>query len=248
MIIVIMQAMKEICMSRNIKLLFGLMLAALCCMTSCVKYTDLVQSEFPQGNKQIDKRVVAQRYRRSSILYNEFETSAIFDALWLSDELRTAYVDLYSTRRGMSQDAQEAMLKMQLEENRHWITFVLLADVRDKTFVSLGDTGASWTAYVEVDGKKFVPAEKKDGVKEIELEPELQQFFGKTYRSFTSFKTAYQVKIPVDSELAGRIASGGIKDLKLVVSSPYKKGVLEWTKQQLTTKIKVTGDEDFYWG
>jgi hypothetical protein len=224
------------------------MLAALSCMTSCVKYTDFAPTEFPQGKKQVDKRMVAQRHRRSTILYNEFETCAIFDALWLSDELRTAYVDLYGTRRGMSQDSQEAMLKMQLEENRHWITFVLLADVRDKSFVSLGDSGASWTAYAQVDGKKFIPAEKKDGVKEIELEPEIQQFFGKTYKPFTSFKTAYQIKIPVDKTLAEQIASGGINSLKLVVSSPYKEGVLEWTKRQLTIKTKVTGDEDFYWG
>jgi hypothetical protein len=213
--------------------------------SSCVKYHDLIKSEFPQGGRLYDQHVIAQRYRRSITLYDDFRTKAVCSALWCSDEWRTSYVDVYGTKRGLSAEAQEEMLKRQLEENKHWITFYLLADVRDKTFTSLGDTITAWSVYAEVDGKKMVPARKKQGIKEIELEPEIQLFFGPT---FNLFKVAYIVRIPINDEIAGRIARRDIRSLKLVVSSSTEYCTMEWTKEQLESKEKVLKDEDFYWG
>jgi hypothetical protein len=213
--------------------------------TSCVKYHDLVKSEFPQGGRLPDQRAIAQRYRRTATLYEEFQTRAVCSALWCSDEWRTAYVDVYGSKRGLSAESREEMLKRQLEENQHWITFYLLADVRDKTFTSLGDSVASWSVYAEVDGKKMTPAPKKEGIREVELEPELQLFFGPT---FNLFKGAYLIRIPINQDLAGRLAKRDVRSLKLVVSSSTEYCTLEWTKEQLEEKTKALKDEDFYWG
>ncbi|MFA5306552.1 MAG: hypothetical protein WC365_03820 [Candidatus Babeliales bacterium] len=221
------------------------LLSVLSLTTSCVKYYDLVKSEFPQGGRLPDQSAVAQRYRREVTLYSEFRTRAVCTALWCADEWRKAYVDVFGAKRGLSAEAREEMLKRQLEENQHWITFYLLADVRDKTFTSLGDSTASWSVYAEVDGKKMPPAPKKEGIKEIELDPEIQLFFGPT---FNLFKGAYLIRIPIDPELACRISQRDVRSLKLVVSSSAEYCEMEWTKEQLEDKTKVLKDEDFYWG
>ncbi len=210
----------------------------------CIKYHDLLRSEFPQGQKRPEMHAVAQMYRRSGVVYSEFSTQGIFDALWLSDQIRKAYVDVYGGKRGLSQDAQEEILKRQLEENKHWITFLLLVDVPDKTNVSLSDPEAAWTVYAQVDGKKLIPAEKKEGIKEIELEPEYQLFFGKTYNTL---KSVYQIRIPITQDIADKLTQGTIRSIKLIICSVYKECTLEWTKEQLTQKKKVLRDEDFYW-
>jgi hypothetical protein len=237
--------MKENCMRfKNIvRLCVGIGLLGF--TPGCIKYHDLVRSEFPQGKKQPEKHAVAQMYRRSCVVYNDFSTQGIFDGLWLSDQLRKAYVDVYGGKRGLSQDAQEEILKRQLEENKHWMTFLLLADVPEKTNVSLSDPEAAWTVYAVVDGKKLIPAEKKEGIKEVELEPEYQLFFGDT---FNTLKTPYLIRMPITIDIAEKIAQGNVRSIKLVISSVQKECVLEWTKEQITQKKKVLRDEDFYWG
>lgn len=217
------------------------MVGLMCLMTSCVKYYDLVKSEFPQGTSRPDKRDEAAQYRRSAVVYNQFETQAIFDALWLSDQLRTAYVDLYADKRGLDRDAKQQMLKRQLEENKHWILFYVLADVRDKVYAALHEQNAAWTLSVKIDNyKTLVP----DSIKEVDLEPEYQLLFGKT---FSLFKTAYLITFPLTPELAQKIARQEVNMVGLHIRSPYKECVLQWHKQEILKTRNVQADEDFYW-
>lgn len=226
---------------KNIITLVGLV----CLLPACIKYSDLAKSEFPQGTKQADQRMVAQKYRRGAKIYDDFETRAFFHALWLSDELRKSYVDVYSKKRGLSEEAKEEMLKRQLEENKYWITFYVLADVRDKTYEALNDRNAHWTAYVTIDDKKITP--EKDGIKPVDLEPEYQLFFGKAI--FDLFKAGYLVRFSVQQDLSEKINKGQFKNIKLVIGSVYKECALAWTAEELGSKKKVTHDEeDFYWG
>lgn len=234
--------MNEEDMRLNIKFL---MMIVLVVAPGCIKYYDLAKSEFPQGEKQPDQREVAQRYRRVARVYDEFETKAIFYGLWLSDEVRKSYVDVYSSKRGLSDEAREEMLKRQLEENKHWISFYVLADVRDKTYTALNDKNAAWTLYADVDGKKIVP--DKDGIRVLDyLEPELQLFFGKAV--FDLFKTGYLIKFLVDPSLADQLTKGSVKQVKIDIHSTTKNCALVWQKEELESKRKVTSDEDFYWG
>jgi hypothetical protein len=226
---------------KYLRIVFGVCL--LCMTTSCIKYYDLAKSEFPQGEKKPDKRLVAKQYRRTQTVYDEFETKAVFNALWLSDALRTAYVDVYSHKRGFADDAKEEMLKRQLEENQHWLSFYLLADIREKTYVSLSDPNAGWNMYAVIDdGKKLVP----ESIKEVDLEPEYQFFFGRDV--FNLLKAAYLVKFPISPDLVEKITKGNIDTIQLVIGSAYKDCTIEWTKEQMNIKEKVVNDEDYYWG
>lgn len=248
------------------------LLVMLCFMTSCVKYYDLIKSEFPQGKDQPDYRVVASLYKRTATVYDEFQTKAAFNALWLSDELRTAYVNVYCNKRGLSNDEKEEMLKRQLEENKYWVSFYVLADIRSKTNSSLSDPNAMWTPYLKLgDFDTLVP----ESIKEVDLDPEFQLFFGKT---FNLFKVAYLIKFPIQPQpsvvaaaaisdsgadtpkpactrvvaprpdLARKLANCSITLVQLVIRSIYKECTLTWDRDEMAKKRKVLCDEDFYWG
>jgi hypothetical protein len=194
----------------------------------------------------------------------QFTTLAQFDAIFLSDQTRIAYVDMFCSKRGKSKEAQEAMLERQLEENRHWISFYVLADVRDVFNGAMNDKTPVWTPYLELDGRKLEPVT----IKEIELEPEYINLFGS---KLNSFKTSYLVSFSAQDQ-SGKLYLDGCKLLKLVFSSVDKACFVEWDLDQINKiskseedksknenknqnkknkrkKNKKIGKEiDFYWG
>ncbi len=210
-------------------------------LPGCMKYYDVSDSEFPQAQKEPDHREVKHAYKRTQKVYDQFETKAIFDALWLSDDVRTAYVQMYAKKRGLSAEAKEELLKRQLEENNHWVAFYVLADIREQGAGTLGDAHTAWTMFTSVD-KQNLPVES---VKEYDLEPEYQLLFGSIGMNF---KTCYLVKCALQPNMASKIGQQSFKNLHLTVSSPKHKAVLEWRPEQLKANKTLISDEDFYWG
>src|SRR5579862_7400654 len=143
--------MKEKIMIQNPLFLNLFLLMIMMTISSCVRYDKIVKSEFPQGTSYDDNRDVTYYNVRSVNLYEQFKKKAIFNALYLSDATRTKYVDVYTRKRGITGEAYKAMLNRNLEENKHWISFYLLADVRDKTYVSLSEKNSSWTLYLDME-------------------------------------------------------------------------------------------------
>ncbi len=219
---------------------------AMVCLMSIVsscgpKYYDFVQSEFPQSPDMPNRRLVAQKYRRSALVLDEFITLAIFDALWLSDAMRTAYVDVYSNKRGLDCEAKEAMLRRQLEENKYWFSMYVLADIRDKTYVSLSDPASLWDMSLQIDdNKKILP----ESIKEVDLEPEFQSFFE---TRFNYFKTAYLVKFPITTDSADKITKGLFKEAKLIIKSTKKETTMVWNWEKIKNTTKVIKGFDADW-
>ena len=156
-------------MVRHSFFLFSLLI-----LSGCIKYYDLAESEFPQAAKVADQKAVTDNYKRAVVVYDQFVTKAHFDVMWLSEDIRTAYVNLFADKRGMTQEAKEELLKRQLEEMRHWLAFYVLVEQRDRQNTSLSDPLTSWTMSVQLD-KQVISAES---VKECDLEAEYQQLFG----------------------------------------------------------------------
>jgi hypothetical protein len=219
---------------KNIFNLFCLLI--FCVSTSCLKYHQFLKKEVPQGKDKCDKREVAYNFLRSKRVYDEFRTQAIFHVLWLSDDVRTAYIDDYSSRRGKNRDSCEALLRRQLEENRRWMSFYVIADVRQRNNVLLSEKGSYWTMYVKTfSGEKIEPL----SIKEIDLEPEYQSMFA---HRFDPFKSTYLVRFPrCDGEEGG-------EDFSLVISSSKKAVSFEWDKKNNKKHSELLKDEDFYWG
>ncbi len=215
-----------------------------CCVlvifTSCIKYHKLLKNEFPQGDKQQDRREVAYNFLKTSKIYEEFNTQAIFYTLWLSDEVRTVYIHDYSERRGKDAAVCEALVKRQLEENKHWISFYLQADIRDRQHVALNDKNSLWTLYLQTaQGKRVEPI----SIKIVELEPEYQRYFGHRYNPF---KDTYLVRFPAQ-DLEGTVYMQADKVCMLFISSPSKKVAISWDKKDSKKHAELLKDEDFYW-
>lgn len=234
-----------------------LFMVSLFFLPSCIKYHKLVESETHQGKDLTDNRAIAHRYVRSITIYDQFETKARFDALWLSDEVRMAYVERYCQRRGKSDEEADAILARQLEENKHSVSFYVLADIREKRNEMLSEKEPIWTMYLDCDGRRASP----ENIKEIELEPEYQFFFG--YR-MESFKTAYLVKFPMRVVGTDVLWQEGAV-VQLYFSSPTKTSSVRWNpeenrrffgslgeksekKWKKAQNGKELKDEDFYWG
>lgn len=220
---------------------FSFLICLMLLFSSCgVKYYNIVKTETPQSPNQPTVREVAMRYVKSQTVYNQFETLAVFDALWLSDEVRKAYVDIYSNKHGLTQGAKDSMLKRNLEENNHWVTFYVLADVRDRTHPTLSDKDSAWSLYATHGAVSVEP----ETIKEVELECEYQMFFGRG--RFVPSKAAYIVKFPATEFLKQQ---SPLTDVKLIIGSVLKKAEFVWDKECMgKTNQKVLSDEDFYWG
>lgn len=217
-----------------------LLISLMFLVPSCIKYHKILKKEFNQGQDHNDNREVAHNYIRSATVYDQFETRGIFNALWMADDVRAAYADVYCDKRGRSSEGKDALLKRLLEENKHWITFYMLADIRDRVHSSLSEKTPAWTMYLDVgNGEKIDPV----SIKEVELDPEYQFFFG--YR-FNLSKVAYLVKFPAQ-DLSGvsYVKQGG--KVNLVLSSVSKEVELVWDLSKIKKGEKLIKDEDFYW-
>lgn len=209
--------------------------------SSCVKYHQILQKEVPQGKKRDEHPQIAQAYLRSCSFYDQFQTLAFFDVLWLSDQLKTTYVGMQSERQGKDEQSREALLRRLLEESNHWISCIVLADIRDKTHVSLSENDSAWSLFLQTkDGEKVQPI----SIKEIELDAEYQLFFGPR---FTTFKKAYLVKFPA-KPLDGVAYLDRSTSFAMTIASAKRMETLKWKEDYKFTEKKVHVSEDFYWG
>jgi hypothetical protein len=125
----------------------------------------------------------AQKYIRSVTSYDQLTTRARFDVLWLSDDVRTNYTNLFVLKFGKNEEQKRTFLRRQLEENNHFISFYVLSLHE----YPLGDTNSEWTLFLTIDNKHYTPIE----IKSVELSPEYMYIFGKKYNRF---KVPYSVK------------------------------------------------------
>lgn len=225
-------------MIRNFKSILSL-LVLIIFFPSCIKYYKLSKKEFPQGEEKNDYRKVKQANLRSSKIYDQFETKAIFDVLWMSDDTKMAYADIHSKKSGKDESTHDALLRRKLEESKHWISFYLLADIRDKAHISLSDKNSSWSLHLDIDKQKVTPI----SIKEIDISPEIQFLFGS---HFSTFKTAYLVRFPA-TRLSGTFYLKEDSKMNLIISSTYKCTKLLWDIGEKYIDEKVYADDDFYW-
>lgn len=208
-------------------------------LPSCGRVMDWGINTFEQGNKveQFDK--IPQRYVRYEHVYDQLTTEAIFDALWLSDEVRTAYTNVHAQRFGKNEEQHNAFLRRQLAENDHYITFYVLSLYT----IPLNPSDSQWGIFLQLDNNQYEPLE----VKEIDLNPEYKQFFGKR---FTRFKQEYQIKFAA-KDLNDTLLITPNSEVKLIFRSLKKEVTLVWNidekgcvKEKVLKKVEMHGQPD----
>lgn len=152
-------------------------------LPGCGTVVDLVKETFPQGKENKDYQKKTKLYLREINIYDQFNTVGLFDALWLSDEMRTVYADINAQMHGKTVKEKHAFLRRQLKENDHYISFYVLSTHDNPLSVK----PIPWALYLVVDGQKYMPFE----VKAVELVAEYKTIFG---TMFNNHKSPYEVR------------------------------------------------------
>lgn len=156
---------------------------ALVLLPGCGRIVDWGERTFVQTPSLQASVSAAQKYIRSVTSYDQLTTRARFDVLWLSDDVRINYANLYALKFGKTEEQKKIFLRRQLEENNHFITFYVMSLHE----CPLGEQNSEWTLFLVIDDKHYAPIE----IKSVELSPEYMYIFGKIYNRF---KVPYSVK------------------------------------------------------
>jgi hypothetical protein len=216
----------------------------ICLLSGCTKIIEWGKSSFtPAQDIPINKKTI-KPFVKGITVYDELDTVAKFDALWLSDAVRTEYARLHAYAQGKSDEFYQALLRRQLEENKHFITFYILS-LYD---APLGDADSAWHFFLQVDGKNIAPSE----IKSIDLLPEYKTFFG---AHLTRFRAPYRVMFDARDIDDNDILTPETKNLDLIFRSADKEFSLHWDYVSSVTKVSepvlatpnttITLDPDF---
>ncbi len=204
------------------KLIFTWFIICILSLLPGCRYGCWLKDVFYQGEKGEKYLGLVHQYLRSEHVYDQFTTLGHFDALWLSDEVRTAYANVYGCKHCLSDERYKAFLRRQLEENKHYISFYLLAAIPECCGSTiLSDKDAVWSICLKIDGCVYRPIE----IKIVDLLPEYCMFFGKTH---TKFKTPYLVRFDA-RDIAGRsLIASGTRSIELWLTRVDRKITLLW--------------------
>jgi hypothetical protein len=196
-------------------------------LPNCGRVIDWGVGNFYQGKELTNFTAQVEPFIRSIAIYDQLETKAIFDVVWLSDQVRTAYANLHALRQGKSEEKLQSILRRQLEENNHYITFYVLSTYE----VKLGALHSHWSFFLRLDGLEYHPFE----IKEIELPYEYQIFFGKRWNRF---KVPYRIRFkPVDDDTI--VNTDSAQEITLIARSGQKEHFFNWyPSYQLPPKEK----------
>lgn len=186
-------------------------------LPGCGRVIDWGKSKVAQGTDTKKDMKATREHIRSTRVYDQFTLLGTFDSLWLSDAVRNSYVELYTERHGRNDDAMNVVLRRQLEENNHFISFYVLSAVD----ITLGETNSDWNVFLKIDEHQFVPIE----LKAVDLSPEYIHIFGK---KMNRFKMAYLVRFNAKDIEDQFLVQPTTPSIALVFKTVEKEIVQEW--------------------
>ncbi len=161
-------------------------------------------------------------YVRTSTINDQVNTLAMFDALWLSDEVRRRYVDLRALRFNLSDEQKEQLLQAQLDENKRYITFYVLS----LSTIRLDGPDPVWAISLDVDDRIVTPVE----IKQVQFDQEYRAFFGELY---IRPKAMYQVKFNTTDSRGNELINGATQMINLWFRSVKKEEALTWCMSEI---------------
>ena len=194
-----------------------ILIISLFCLSGCTTIIDWGKCSFYQGKKLRNSAYDVSTYIRAVTFYDQLTTSGKFVALWLSDEVRKAYVAVRALKNGETEKQIARSLENELEENQNTITFYVLTLHQ----IPLLDAQGTWTLSLEIDGKQFEPLEKKM----IELPSEYQLFFERYY---TRFKVPYLISFSANDANGKLLIHKNTRHIALWFRSVTKENALCW--------------------
>lgn len=185
-------------------------------LPGCGGVIDWATETFDQGSSYKEDKELVAYYMRSKGIYDQFTTIALFDALWLSDDIRTLYTNAYAEMHGRSDEVRQTFLRRQLKTNEHFIDFYVLST----NAVPLNVKPVIWALYLKVGDVSYQPLE----VKAVDIAPEYKQFFGKL---LTNHKRVYEVRFE-RHDADGKDVLDGQQSIELYFSGPHAYTSVSW--------------------
>jgi hypothetical protein len=192
--------------------------------SGCGRIEDWADTTFSKGRMYQEERGLINDYLRSVKIYDQFTTIALFDVLWLSDDIRTLYANTYTKMHGRSEEVRQTFLRRQLKANSHFITFYVLSTHE----IQLNLKPAQWIGYLKIGDMTYLPLETKS----VELTPEYIHFFGK---KLSKHKQPYEVRFERKDQEGKDILENATM-IELYLSGPKHYGVATFNINEKTTQ------------
>lgn len=194
-------------------------LACVMLLPGCSRIFDWGKKSVYQGTTLYDLTCVPKKYIRSVTINYQLRTLATFTALWLSDEVVEANLEICARRHGQSEQELERLIETEKANRYNMVSFYVLA-----TYDTYLDQDCPpWGIFLEINCNKIEPC----SIKKVELCLEYKAFFG---RHLTSFRTPYLVTFHLTDEGGNQL---GYLDeeghMKLYFRSVNKQATLTWS-------------------
>lgn len=186
-------------------------------MPNCGRVLDWGMHNFNQGKEVKYDRKLIKSYIKSIRIYDQIDTLGIFDVLWLSIPVRSAYAELTAQMHGKDEEKKSAFLRRQFEETRHFISFYVLSTYG----IPLGETTSAWIVTLRIDDEVYRPIE----LKSVELPLEYKWFFSD---HFNRFKLPYLLKFDAKDIQGNNLITEDTQTITLVFRSIDKEQELIW--------------------
>jgi hypothetical protein len=194
----------------------GITLFVLVGLSGCGRYFDWGLDKFYQGT-DVAPITLPPGALQSVIVYHQLSTRGDFDVIWLSDQVRKAYTDVHAQKNGKNEQQANAFYRRQLEENKHFISFYILAPTK----FALSDPNNPWSIFLLIGDTMYPSME----IKKTVLVPEYEHFFGK---KMTIHKAAYQIKFDAKDVEENALITPDLKTISLLFRSIDKSVQLTW--------------------
>ena len=167
---------------------------ALVLLSSCSRLMHWTYHTFHEPDYiKVDLMPVRYRFLRTIRAYDQLNTVALFDVLWLSYEVIDAYSILYALRRGQDKAYEASIRECRLDElERDSFSFIVLIAQEDG--LAFGNLHGKWGVALEIENRTYCP--KKVSIID-DFEYEYKAIFGDFYNRF---KTPYLVQFDAYDE------------------------------------------------
>jgi hypothetical protein len=185
-------------------------------LSGCGRIIDWGVDTFYQGT-ELPAVELPPNMLQSVVVYNQLSTRGMFDALYLSDEVRTKYATLYAQKHNLDTAQANAFLRRQLEENTHFIAWYILVGQR----FSITGEQPDWNISLRVGDRTYTPME----MRQVDLPLEYIELFGDV---LNRFKIPHLVKFDAQDINEQPIITPDVDKITLVFRSIEQETIMTW--------------------
>lgn len=191
-------------------------------LTGCLNNYNFLHHVFPQAERVVVKEAAILPWRKTAMIYDQFERKAILTALLHSPQLAYIEGELECLRTGLEGLPADTKLNKLVTAAQTKLRFSVVLHTVDQVATHLTDPNASWALSIELsDGTRLQPA----SLRETDLSPEAITLMKSSY---TPFALSYIVEFPLNGI---QLAEGEIVTLHFADSVFSGKVAFTWSNK-----------------